>query len=95
MSLVLVRPYVAQGLIKPTRMDKKKKRGQSSHRQARKRAVSKQASKPAGRSSLLGGGSPTTQVSLETWAFEEVEELGEAKAAEAPHGLSAIAAPQD
>ena len=86
---------LAQGLIKPTRMDKKKKRGQSSHRQARKPAGGKQARKPAGRSSLLGGGSPTTQVSLETCASEEAEELGEAEAAEAPPGLSASAAPQD
>ena len=86
---------LAQGLIQPTRMDKKKKRGQSSHRQARKPAGGMQARKPAGRSSLLGGGSPTTQVSLETCASEEAEELGEAEAAEAPPGLSASAAPQD
>ena len=39
--------------------------------------------------------SPTTQVSLETCASEEAEELGEAEAAEAPPGLSASVAPQD
>ena len=50
-----------------------------------------QARKPAGRSSLLGGGSPTTQASLETCASEEVAELGEAEAAEAPPRLR----PQD
>ena len=76
-------------------MDKKKKRGQSSHRQACKPARGRQARKPAGHSSLLGGGSPTKQVSLETCASEEVEELGEAEATEAPPGLSASVAPQD
>ena len=49
---------LAQGLIEPTRMDKKKKRGQSSHRQARKPAGGRQARKPAGRSALLGVGAP-------------------------------------
>jgi hypothetical protein len=95
---------VAQGLIEPTRMDKKKKRGQSSHRQAPKRAGGRHARKPAGgrqarkptsRSALLGGGSPTIQVSPETCASEEVEELGEAEVAEAPPSLTANVAPQD
>jgi hypothetical protein len=89
------RGALAQGLIAPTRMDKKKKRGQSSHRQARKRAGGRQAREPAGRSALLGGGSPTIQVSPETCASEEAEELGEAEDAEAPPGLTANAAPQD
>jgi hypothetical protein len=40
-------------------------------------------------------GSPTIHVSPETCAFEEMEELGEAKVAEAPLGLMANAVPQD
>ena len=38
---------------------------------------------------------PTIQVSPETCASDEVEMLGEAEVAEAPHGLTANAAPQD
>ena len=44
---------------------------------------------------MLGGGSPIIQVSPETCASEEAEELGEAEDAEAPPGLTANVAPQD
>ena len=44
---------------------------------------------------IVGGGSPPIQVSLETCASEEVEELGEAEVAEAPPGSMANATPQD
>ena len=46
---------LAQGLIEPTRMDEKNKRGQSSHRQARKPAGGTQACWPL---VIVGGWEP-------------------------------------